>query len=511
MRPQVVSRTRVDAVGADPAWGRPGRGAGRPPLPSADAQRGDRRGRDASAPRSPGGSRAPATTVTLVDQFEPGDAARDVGRRVAADPLRPRRRTPTTPPRRGARARCGASSRPSAARTCSSSAAWPGSRTREDGWEARDDRDVRRAGHPVRAARARRRARGCSRASTPAGLAFLLHEPEAGVLRAQRAVRALARQAAAHGATAAARRARRPTAPRCGSTTAACSRATSSCGPAAPWLGQPVPRARSRSARRARSCSSSTAARPGARTACPPTSTSTGRSTARATSTASASRRRPTSTARRWTPTPRCPPRRREGEALARALPRRALPGARGRAAQRLEVLPLRALARLALRRRAASRAPVASGCSAAARATASSTARRWPSASRRRSPAARRCPRSFGLARPRRRRPAAHGWRDGARRRRVGAMHDYLIVGAGSAGCALAARLTEDPASACCWWRPGRRTPSRRSTSPWRSRSSTARRSTGTTARGPSRRSTAASSTCRAGACSAAPRRSTR
>ena len=25
--------------------------------------------------------------------------------------------------------------------------------------------------------------------------------------------------------------------------------------------------------------------------------------------------------------------------------------------------------------------------------------------------------------------------------------MHDYVIVGAGSAGCALAARLTEDPA----------------------------------------------------------------
>ena len=35
---------------------------------------------------------------------------------------------------------------------------------------------------------------------SPAGLAFLLHEPEAGVLRAQRAVRALARQAVAHGA-----------------------------------------------------------------------------------------------------------------------------------------------------------------------------------------------------------------------------------------------------------------------------------------------------------------------
>jgi sarcosine oxidase len=35
----------------------------------------------------------------------------------------------------------------------------------------------------------------------PAGLAYILYEPEAGVLRAQRAVRALARRAAAHGAT----------------------------------------------------------------------------------------------------------------------------------------------------------------------------------------------------------------------------------------------------------------------------------------------------------------------
>ena len=35
---------------------------------------------------------------------------------------------------------------------------------------------------------------------SPAGLTFLFHEPEAGVLLAQRAVRALARQAVAHGA-----------------------------------------------------------------------------------------------------------------------------------------------------------------------------------------------------------------------------------------------------------------------------------------------------------------------
>ena len=63
-------------------------------------------------------------------------------------------------------------------------------------------------------------------------LEFLLHEPEAGVLRAQRAIQTLAAQAAAHGARVVrgAARARRATRSR---STASASRPTPSCGRAA--------------------------------------------------------------------------------------------------------------------------------------------------------------------------------------------------------------------------------------------------------------------------------------
>ena len=70
----------------------------------------------------------------------------------------------------------------------------------EDGWEAASERTMRAQGIPcerldvAEAARRYPSFRGDD-------LAFVLHEPEAGVLRAQQAVRALASRAAAHGAT----------------------------------------------------------------------------------------------------------------------------------------------------------------------------------------------------------------------------------------------------------------------------------------------------------------------
>ena len=70
----------------------------------------------------------------------------------------------------------------------------------EQGWEAASERAMREQGIPcerldvAEAARRFPSFRGDD-------LAFVLHEPEAGVLRAQRAVQALAAQAAAHGAT----------------------------------------------------------------------------------------------------------------------------------------------------------------------------------------------------------------------------------------------------------------------------------------------------------------------
>jgi glycine/D-amino acid oxidase-like deaminating enzyme len=70
---------------------------------------------------------------------------------------------------------------------------------REDGWEAKAIATFERLGIPCERL-APEAGAGMFPSYSERGLAFLLHEPEAGVLRAQRAVRALARQAVAHGA-----------------------------------------------------------------------------------------------------------------------------------------------------------------------------------------------------------------------------------------------------------------------------------------------------------------------
>jgi sarcosine oxidase len=71
---------------------------------------------------------------------------------------------------------------------------------RADGWEARSAETMAAQGIPHERLAPEDGAR-LFPSFDPAGLAFVLHEPEAGALRAQRAVRALARRAAAHGAT----------------------------------------------------------------------------------------------------------------------------------------------------------------------------------------------------------------------------------------------------------------------------------------------------------------------
>jgi sarcosine oxidase len=71
---------------------------------------------------------------------------------------------------------------------------------RDDGWEARAAATMSAQGIPHERLAPEAGAQMFP-SFDPSGLAFILHEPEAGVLRAQLAVRALARRAAAHGAT----------------------------------------------------------------------------------------------------------------------------------------------------------------------------------------------------------------------------------------------------------------------------------------------------------------------
>jgi len=70
----------------------------------------------------------------------------------------------------------------------------------EDGWEAQSAATMAAQGIPHDRLAPEEGGRMFP-SFDPSGLAFILHEPEAGVLRAQRAVQALARQTAAHGGT----------------------------------------------------------------------------------------------------------------------------------------------------------------------------------------------------------------------------------------------------------------------------------------------------------------------
>ncbi len=70
---------------------------------------------------------------------------------------------------------------------------------REDGWEGESERAMTAQGIPCERLDAAEAVKLFPSLGTD-DLAFVLYEPEAGVLRAQRAVRALARQAVAHGA-----------------------------------------------------------------------------------------------------------------------------------------------------------------------------------------------------------------------------------------------------------------------------------------------------------------------
>jgi sarcosine oxidase len=138
------------------------------------------------------------TEVTLVDQFQPGDPRTTSGgesrlircghgpdRDYAASARRARTLW------RELEAECGEELLVECGLT------WLAHR--EDGWEARTIAPFEALGIPYERLAPDDGAR-LFPSWSPDGLAFLLHEPEAGVLRAQRAVRALARQAVAHGA-----------------------------------------------------------------------------------------------------------------------------------------------------------------------------------------------------------------------------------------------------------------------------------------------------------------------
>ena len=246
--------------------------------------------------------------VTLVDQFEPGDRRATSGGETrlircghGADPgyTESARRARTL--WRELEAESGADL------LIECGLVWFASRA--DGWEAASEATMRAQDIPVERLSLDEGAR-LFPSFRGDDLEFLLHEPEAGVLRAQRAIQTLAAQAHEHGARLVRGRATPDgdavivgEAPPAGSATsprASGSRPTPSSGPAAagcPTCSPAWPRSR----RRARTSSSWTAASRGRMR--PAGSSTTPRCTAPAISTTSGSRARPTSRARRSRPT----------------------------------------------------------------------------------------------------------------------------------------------------------------------------------------------------------------
>jgi len=138
------------------------------------------------------------TAVTLVDQFEPGDPRAPSGGESrlircghGPDPHYTASARRARALWRGLEGECGEELLIECGLT------WFAHR--EDGWEAQAIAVFEQQGIPYERLAPEAGAR-LFPSYSPAGLAYLLHEPEAGVLRAQRAVRALARQAVAHGA-----------------------------------------------------------------------------------------------------------------------------------------------------------------------------------------------------------------------------------------------------------------------------------------------------------------------
>jgi sarcosine oxidase len=139
------------------------------------------------------------TEVTLVDQFEPGDPRSTSGGESRLTRCGHGPDAGYTASARRARtlwreleAECGEEL------LIECGLAWFA--RRDDGWEAQSAATLAAQGIP-HARLAPEEGAALFPSFDARGLAFILHEPEAGVLRAQRAVRALARTAAAHGAS----------------------------------------------------------------------------------------------------------------------------------------------------------------------------------------------------------------------------------------------------------------------------------------------------------------------